>query len=159
MHDAKDKLSIFDLPTGSHIEDIDVGIGCVEVLSGRREQNEFFFKVVSFLNPGIIYRYDLTKSLLKEYRKTKVEGLSSEKLEVKQVFVESKDKTKIPAFIIKPKVRLIHSYKEFLRTSNLLVLITRFLIRILNLTKIILHYYMVTGDLILALRLCLVQVG
>jgi prolyl oligopeptidase len=104
MHDVKDKMRIHDHSTGNFLKEILLDIGCVESFIGRREDQEFFFKFVSFLNPGIIYRYDFSKDFLTEYRRTEVKGLKNDKMETKQFFIESKDKTKIPVFIIAPKV-------------------------------------------------------
>ena len=104
MHDVKDRMRIYEYSTGKFLKELPLDIGAVESLSGRREDQECFFKFVSFLNPGIIYRYDFEKDILTEYRKTKVNGLNNEKMETNQFFVESKDKTRIPVFIIKPKV-------------------------------------------------------
>ncbi|CAG8668452.1 12789_t:CDS:10 [Funneliformis caledonium] len=103
MHDVKDKICIFEHSTGQFIKEITLDIGCILVLTGRRQDRECFFKFVSFLNPGIIYRYDFDRDLLSVYRKTDVPGINSDKMETKQVFVESKDKEKIPIFIIAPK--------------------------------------------------------
>ncbi|CAB5363948.1 uncharacterized protein OCT59_008100 [Rhizophagus irregularis] len=103
MHDVKDRLYIYEYSTGKFLRELPLDIGSIETLTGRREDHECFFKFVSFLNPGIIYRYDFTNDLLTEYRKTKVNGLNSDNMETEQFFVESKDKTKIPVFIIKPK--------------------------------------------------------
>ncbi|CAI2184310.1 5744_t:CDS:10, partial [Funneliformis geosporum] len=103
MHDVKNKLCIFEHSTGQFIKEIPLDIGCILVLTGRRKDRECFFKFVSFLNPGIIYRYDFDKDLLSVYRKTEVAGINIDKMETKQVFVESKDKEKIPIFIIAPK--------------------------------------------------------
>ncbi|CAG8581416.1 12861_t:CDS:10 [Dentiscutata erythropus] len=103
MHDVKELISIHNLSTGKHIKDLDVPIGSIDSIKGRREDTEFFFKFISFLNPGVIYRYDFTKEKLSEYRATEVYGFNSNLFETKQVFVESKDKTKIPVFIILPK--------------------------------------------------------
>src|SRR5437763_163945 len=105
MHDVKDKICIYEHSTGKFLKEIPIEIGSIsDGLSGRRDSQEFFFKFVSFLNPGVIYRYDFSKDLLTEYMRTEVKGLKSDKIETKQVFVESKDKTKIPAFLIAPKV-------------------------------------------------------
>ncbi|CAG8509568.1 15576_t:CDS:10 [Acaulospora colombiana] len=100
MHDVKEEICIHDLTTGKHILDLPLPIGSVESLKGRKEDTEFFFKFISFLNPGIIYRYDFINKSLKEYRVTAVKGLKSDLLETKQVFVNGKDDTKIPVFII-----------------------------------------------------------
>jgi prolyl oligopeptidase len=97
-------MYIHEYSTGKFLKEIPLDIGSIETLSGRREDHECFFKFASFLNPGIIYRYDFKNDLLTKYRKTIVNGLNSNNMETDQIFVESKDKTKIPAFIIKPKV-------------------------------------------------------
>ncbi|CAG8760276.1 16575_t:CDS:2, partial [Racocetra fulgida] len=103
MHDVKEKVSIHSLSTGKHIKDLPIPIGSIEAVAGRREDSEFFFKFTSYLNPGIIYRYNFTKEKLSEYRTTEVQGFNSDLFETKQVFIESKDKTKIPVFIVSPK--------------------------------------------------------
>ncbi|GBB87344.1 hypothetical protein RclHR1_01380006 [Rhizophagus clarus] len=103
MHDVKHKMYIHEYSTGKFLKEIPLDIGSVVTLSGRREDYECFFKFVSFLNPGIMYHYDFKNDLLTEYRKTKVNGLNCDKMETDQFFAESKDKIKIPAFIIKPK--------------------------------------------------------
>ncbi|CAG8528462.1 10080_t:CDS:10, partial [Scutellospora calospora] len=103
MHDVKEKISIHALSTGKHIKDLPVPIGSIDTVRGRKEDTECFFKVATYLNPGVIYRYDFIKEELKEYWSTKITGLNSDLLETKQVFIESKDKTKIPAFITLPK--------------------------------------------------------
>ncbi|RIB07957.1 prolyl endopeptidase-like protein [Gigaspora rosea] len=103
MHDVKEKICIYTLSTGKHIKDLPIPIGSIDSITGKREDTEFFFKFVSFLNPGVIYRYDFTKEALSEYRATEVRGFNNDLFETKQVFVESKDKTKIPVFIISPK--------------------------------------------------------
>src|SRR6266487_3682120 len=105
MHNVKDRISICEYSTGKLLKELPLNmIGSVESLSGRREDQECFFKFVSFLNPGIIYCYDFKKDLLTEYKKTKVNGLNHDKMETEQFFIESKDKTKIPIFITKPKL-------------------------------------------------------
>ncbi|KAG9287111.1 hypothetical protein G9A89_001005 [Geosiphon pyriformis] len=101
MHDAKEQLSIHDLSTGKLLRELDLPIGSIESLAGR--DTEFFFKFTGFLNPGVIYRYNLLDYSMSVFRTTQIQGLDAENLETKQVFVKSKDGTKIPAFIISRK--------------------------------------------------------
>ncbi|CAJ0643000.1 10713_t:CDS:10 [Entrophospora sp. SA101] len=103
MHDVKEKISIYELLTGKFIKDLPIPIGNVNGIKGDEKRSELFFKVGSFLNPGIIYRYDFSNDEFSIYKETQVHGLDSEKFEARQVFVESKDKTKIPAFIVSLK--------------------------------------------------------
>ena len=97
-------MYIYEYPTGKFLKELPLDIGSIASFTGDREDQECFFKFVNFLNPGVIYHYDFKKDLLLEYRKTKVNGLNNDKMETEQVFVESKDKTKIPIFITKQKV-------------------------------------------------------
>jgi len=97
-------MYICEYSTGKLLKELPLDIGSVESFKGYRKDQECFFKFVSFLNPGIIYHYDFKKDLLTEYKKTKVNGLNNDKMETKQFFIESKDKTKIPIFITKPKL-------------------------------------------------------
>ncbi|RHZ70796.1 hypothetical protein Glove_267g43 [Diversispora epigaea] len=103
MHDVHEMICIYDLSTGKHKTNLSIPIGTVDSIRGRKEDTEFFFKIVNYLNPGIIYKYDFIKESLTEYKRTIVKGLNSELFETKQVFIESKDKTRLPIFIIAPK--------------------------------------------------------
>ena len=72
-----------------------------------------FFKLSSFLNPGVTSRYDFASDSLSVFRETKlkIKGVPSEDFKTEQVFYESKDGTKIPMFIISKKV-YIHMMRE-----------------------------------------------
>lgn len=60
MRDVSHIIQIYSLTDGSHIRDVDTPVGIdVKEMDGERNRTELFFKVVSFLNPGIIYKYDL----------------------------------------------------------------------------------------------------
>ena len=75
----------------------------IQSISGRREDSELFYSFSSFISPGIIYRYDFKTMYHSLYKETKVEGLKKDFFDVKQVFYESKDGTKVPMFIIAKK--------------------------------------------------------
>lgn len=104
MHDVHEIICIHDLPTGKHKTNLSVPIGTVISCSGRKEDTDFFFKIANFLNPGIIYRYDFPNETLAEYKRTNLVGFNSDLFETKLMFTESKDKTRLPVFIIFPKV-------------------------------------------------------
>ncbi|CAG8692137.1 10693_t:CDS:10, partial [Ambispora leptoticha] len=103
MHDVKEQISIHELTTGKKIRDIDIPIGSIPSIAGRKEDTGFFFKFTGFLNPGIIYHYNFLDNSMSVFRTTKVQGLKTEDLETKQVFIESKDSTKIPVFLVSRK--------------------------------------------------------
>jgi len=71
-------------------------------LSARREEEEFFYGVDSFIFPRIVYRYDPASKKYVEYRKTE-NPINPDDYEVKQEWYESKDKTKVPMFIFHKK--------------------------------------------------------
>ena len=70
--------------------------------SGRREEEEFFYAINSFVFPKILYRYDPNTLEYREYRKTD-NPINPDEYEVKQEWYLSKDKTKIPLFIFHKK--------------------------------------------------------
>jgi prolyl oligopeptidase len=68
-----------------------------------------WFSMSGFTSPGTVYRYDFeegegrTVGVENVYREAKVEGIKPEEFESSQVFYESKDGTKVPMFITRPK--------------------------------------------------------
>lgn len=103
--DVKDEMTVHDLYTGKQTGRIGEGmIGTFEETTGKREHKELFYKLVSFNNPGLIYRYsfeDIEKQE-KLFRKTDVKGLKPEEFSTQQVFFESTGGVKVPMFIITP---------------------------------------------------------
>ncbi len=78
------------------------GIGSISVLSGEEDSNELFFNFSSYTTPGVVYRYDLKSKNLEEFEKLKLKF--DEKLFiVEQIWYLSKDKVKIPMFVIHKK--------------------------------------------------------
>ncbi|VDP98702.1 unnamed protein product [Trichobilharzia regenti] len=106
LKDVKSCLSVHKLLTGEKILDIDIPVGYVANVSGRKRDNEAFIHFTSFLTPGIIYAYDFLQShpKLQVIRESKVRDVNLDQFEVKQVFYKSKDNTNIPMFLVLPKV-------------------------------------------------------
>lgn len=71
-------------------------------ISARREEDEFFFGVESFVFPKVLYRYDPITKVYGEYRRTD-NPFDPEKYEVTQEWYTSKDGTKVPMFIFHKK--------------------------------------------------------
>ncbi|BGP47335.1 hypothetical protein JCM10450v2_003187 [Rhodotorula kratochvilovae] len=110
--DVKDELYLHSLATGERIKRLGEGlIGSVDQISGKREHSEMWFSMTSFTSPGTVYRYDfkddaeLGKQAGKEavYREAKVEGIQPGDFVSEQVFFESKDGTRVPMFVTRPK--------------------------------------------------------
>ncbi|RKP15052.1 prolyl oligopeptidase [Piptocephalis cylindrospora] len=117
MHDVKSVLYIHDLRTGQRRRTLDLPIGSIGGVSGRREDPDMFYSHASFLNPGIIYRHRLGTGETSTFRVTHLGGgVDVSDLEQQQVFVTSKDgKTQVPVFLVSRKgIKLDGSTPMFL---------------------------------------------
>ncbi|VDO72583.1 unnamed protein product [Schistosoma margrebowiei] len=105
LKNVKSCLSVHKLLTGEKISDIDISLGCVANVTGRKRDDEAFIHFTSFLTPGIIYSYNFSHShpKLEVIRESKIRNVDLNQFEVKQVFYESKDKTVVPMFLVLPK--------------------------------------------------------
>jgi prolyl oligopeptidase len=77
-----------DLGTGAKRSQVASGlIGSFAQLTGRRHHNEFFFKLVGFSNPGLVYRYEFARPEKGEqlWRSTVVQGLKPDEFTTEQV--------------------------------------------------------------------------
>lgn len=102
LKNVKTNVVVFE-PDGTRIREISFPtIGTVSGVRGRWESNEAFFLFTSFHIPTTIYRYDV-KSGNKEVWARIIVPIESDKFEVKQVWYESKDGTKVPMFIVHAK--------------------------------------------------------
>jgi len=75
-----------------------LGKGSVGGVSGRRDNNDFFFTFSSYTIPGIIYRYALADGELTEFYRSAVK-FDPDLYITEQVFFESKDGTRVPMFV------------------------------------------------------------
>eukprot|EP00878_Enallax_costatus_P029867 GHUV01032432.1.p1 GENE.GHUV01032432.1~~GHUV01032432.1.p1 ORF type:complete len:735 (+),score=227.44 GHUV01032432.1:207-2411(+) len=107
LRDVKGALARHKLSTGELVQEFDLpGIGSVGGFSGNRKSKEFFFSFTSFVEPGSTYRFDLAAASPQPelFRATQLKvPHNPADYEVKQVFVPSKDGTKVPMFITHKK--------------------------------------------------------
>eukprot|EP00250_Pteridium_aquilinum_P011102 c19838_g1_i2 orf=123-2585(+) len=105
LSDVKYVLQLRELETGHLVKQLPLDIGSVYSVSGRREDKEVFISFASFLTPGIVYRCDLEVEdpVLEVFRESVVNDFDRTAFETSQVFVASKDGTKIPMFIVSKK--------------------------------------------------------
>ncbi|NSL88315.1 S9 family peptidase [Chitinophaga sp. Mgbs1] len=74
-------------------------IGVASSFSAGREDKEIYYSFTNFTTPVTIYRYNISSGKSSLYRKPAFTG-STEGYVTKQVFVTSKDGTRVPMFIV-----------------------------------------------------------
>jgi prolyl oligopeptidase len=74
------------------------GIGTAGGFGTERKYDHFFYTYTSFNYPPTIFKYDIKTGQSTLFRKTEVK-FKPDEYEVKQVFVTSKDGTKVPMFL------------------------------------------------------------
>jgi prolyl oligopeptidase len=89
--------------TGAHIRDVDLpGLGTAIGFDGEREAQTVFYTFTSFTAPATVYKYDLASGVSSVYRAVSL-PFDPSQFETRQVFVTSKDGTRVPAFIVARK--------------------------------------------------------
>ena len=102
LKDAYTQIRIYDL-NGKFVRNVELpGIGTAGGFNGKRYDTEVFYTYSSYNAPPTIYRYDLKTGKSEIFRKSDVK-FNPNDFEVKQVFYNSKDGTKIPMFIVHKK--------------------------------------------------------
>lgn len=98
MHDAVNRIALFNLD-GTAAGEIKLpGIGSVTAISGKFKDAELFIGYSSYLAAGTTLRHDLASGQTTTWDETKV-AFDASRYETKQVFFASKDGTKIPMFL------------------------------------------------------------
>ena len=88
---------------GTAVRDVSLpGIGSAFGFNGKRSSTEVAYSYASFNQPPTVYRYDLKGGASTLWKQPKV-AFKPEDFVVKQVFYESKDKTRVPMFIVHKK--------------------------------------------------------
>ena len=75
------------------------GPGTVSGLGGLRDDPHVFYTFTSFNYPPTIFRYDIATRQSAVFRDVEIPGLRGRRLRGQQVFVTSKDGTKVPMFL------------------------------------------------------------
>lgn len=102
MKDATNRIYAYDME-GKLLQEIALpGLGTLAGFYGEKASNTVFYGFTSFTFPTSIYMYDVSKKATVEFFKPKLD-FDASAYETKQVFYESKDKTKIPMFIVHKK--------------------------------------------------------
>ncbi len=102
LQDARSAMKAYDLD-GRLIREIELpGIGTVGGFGGKRADKITHYAFTSFTTPGAIYHYDVASGRSTLWRQPKVD-FDASPYETKQVFVRSRDGTKVPMFIVHKK--------------------------------------------------------
>ncbi len=102
LKDAYTQIRIFDLK-GKFVRNVELpGIGSAGGFGGKRADSETFYSYSSFNAPPTIFRYDMKTGKSSVFRESKVD-FDRNDYEVKQVFYNSKDGTRVPMFIVHKK--------------------------------------------------------
>ena len=105
LKDARSEVKVFapapDRPPGRFAVERTLalpGLGSGGGFGGRAKDTHTFFSFESFTEPGAIYRLDVATGDYAVWKKPKVDFKSAD-YETKQVFLQSKDGTRVPMFI------------------------------------------------------------
>ena len=102
LKDAVTAVKLFDM-SGKHVRDVQFpGIGSAGGFGGKRTDTETFYTFSSFATPPSNYRYDLITGESTLLQQAKVD-INPGDYDVKQVFYNSKDGTRVPMFIVHRK--------------------------------------------------------
>jgi prolyl oligopeptidase len=91
-------------------------MGTVAQVEGHWDSSEMFYSLTSFAIPRTIYRYDLAKGTSEIWAKSNV-PIEAANFEVKQIWYESKDKTRVPMFLFYKKGMAVDGARPTLMTG------------------------------------------
>ena len=103
LKDVNTVMAVHDLNTGKELYKIPVPIGSSIATIPYYNEPIFFYSTTSYVTPPTIYKFDLKTQRQTEWHKRTLPGLRLDALETTQVFYESKDKTKVPMYVIHKK--------------------------------------------------------
>ena len=102
LENAVTRTRIFEA-SGKYARDIAYPtMGSTSGMVGDWDRDEGFYTFSSFAQPATIYRYQVASGKQEVFARLNV-PVQSDQIEVKQVWYESKDKTKIPMFLVYKK--------------------------------------------------------
>ena len=102
LKDARTEIRRFGLD-GTQLPPVKLpGLGTASGFGGKSGQNETFFYFTSFTTPGAVYRYDVKSNTPVLFKSPKTQ-FRPKNYQSKQIFVTSKDGTKVPMFVVHKK--------------------------------------------------------
>ena len=102
LQDAQNRVYVF-AEDGSPIREVELpGVGSTSGFGGKRAETETFYSFTNYVTPTRIYRYNIKTGESELYKEPDV-VFAPDHYETKQVFVTSKDGTKVPMFVTSKK--------------------------------------------------------
>jgi prolyl oligopeptidase len=102
MKDARSRVAVVNLD-GTPVRDVPLpGLGSAFGFRGKADSAETFYTFTSFTQPGTVYRYNVETGRSDVLWTPKVD-YDPDAFETRQVFYQSKDRTKVPMFITHKK--------------------------------------------------------
>jgi prolyl oligopeptidase len=102
LKDASTQVKRFDIK-GKYLGEVpSPGIGTMAGFGGKKKDMETFYSFSSFNMPATIYKYDIAKNKITEFKKTKL-SFDPSNVVVEQTWFTSKDGTKVPMFLVHKK--------------------------------------------------------
>lgn len=102
LKDARSQVKLYRLDGTFEREVVLPGIGSAAGFGGKREETETFYSFTGYTTPGRIYRHDLATGATTLWREPKVD-FDPDAFETRQVWVTSRDGTKLPMFVTHKK--------------------------------------------------------
>jgi len=102
MHDAASQLTVYAKDGKPQGKIALPGLGTVANVSGRVDENEFFYNFTSYARPTTNFRHDVATNKGDVFQAPRV-AFSPGDYETRQVFFPSKDGTRVPMFITHKK--------------------------------------------------------
>ncbi|HEX8748868.1 MAG TPA: prolyl oligopeptidase family serine peptidase [Pyrinomonadaceae bacterium] len=98
LENVSSKVKVFD-PSGKYVRDVPLPpMGSGGSMVGEWDKDEAFYGFSSYKQPYTIYRYQISTGKQEEWARINV-PVNTDQIEVKQVWYESKDGTKVPMYI------------------------------------------------------------
>lgn len=97
LNHAISQVHVYDL-AGNRLRSADVGIGTVGYFQGRSDEDEAYFFLTSFTEPPVIAAYNVRTDQVRIVFEPEL-AFDPADFETRQVFVPSKDGTRVPLFL------------------------------------------------------------
>jgi prolyl oligopeptidase len=103
MKDVTSRINVHQLDGTLEHEMRMPGLGTAMLFRTGRDAPFVFFTFTSFTAPSTIYRYDIAGRTSTVFREAEMPGFDATQFETTQVFVTSKDGTRVPMFLVHRK--------------------------------------------------------